>query len=303
MEFRSIVNRKSVLAAIYLALRYYAAFTLLGYGFGKLMGSQFTIIDAALAKPMGEVSGFWLTWYYFGYSPVYANIIALTQIGGAFLLCFRRTALLGAFVLLPVMVNIICVDVWVIQFPLGSGALLIAFYVLTAILVICGFHAKEISQFFLRRREGLALFSKTRWWLTAFQVAVVLGMLAYAGHEGYWLANFNNRAPTPIDGAWHVISEQPTRAGLPDWIYFEYNRAHMVNFRYPDGRFAMHNFSVDAPNHKLFMSQTWLRPGSDLFNGTWSKSGDILTITGTWDNSGPVTLTLKRKKMRIKDHE
>lgn len=250
MAIRSIVNRKSILGAIYLVLRYYAAFTLLGYGFGKLMGAQFTVIDAALAKPMGEVSGFWLTWYYFGYSPVYANIIALTQIGGAVLLCFRRTALLGAFVLLPVMVNIICVDVWVIQFPLRSGALHVALYVLAAILIICGFHAREIFEFFLRQREGWALFSKRRWWLMAFQVTVVLGMLLYSGYEGYWLANFNNRAPTPIDGAWHVISEQPAEAGLPDWIYFEYNRAHMVNFHYPDGRFAMHDFHVDVSDHK-----------------------------------------------------
>jgi hypothetical protein len=303
MEFRSIVNRKSVLAAIYLALRYYAAFTLLSYGFGKLMGSQFTIIDAALAKPMGEVSGFWLTWYYFGYSPVYANIIALTQIGGSILLCFRRTALLGAFVLLPVMVNIVCVDVWVIQFPLRSGALLIAFYVLAALVIICGFHAREFFRFFLRRREDWALFSKTRWWLTVFQVAVVLGMVAYSGYEGYWLANFNNRAPTPIDGAWHVVSEHPNVPGLPDWIYFEYNRAHMVNFHYPDGRFAMHDFRVDVPDHKLFMSQRWLEPGGSLFEGTWTMDGDILKIAGLWNKSGPITLILKRKQMPVKDHE
>ena len=48
--------------------RYGAALVLLVYGFAKINGSQFTILDSELDKPMGRVSGFWLTWYYFGYS-------------------------------------------------------------------------------------------------------------------------------------------------------------------------------------------------------------------------------------------
>ncbi|MDZ7631178.1 MAG: hypothetical protein U5K74_07480 [Gemmatimonadaceae bacterium] len=36
------------------------------YGFAKLNGSQFTVLDSELARPMGEVRGFWLVWYFFG---------------------------------------------------------------------------------------------------------------------------------------------------------------------------------------------------------------------------------------------
>lgn len=87
--------RARVFDALYIALRYYAAFTLLGYGFAKIMGAQFTVLDSQLDQPLKYISGFWLTWYYFGYSPVYSTVIALVQIGGAGLLCFRRTALVG----------------------------------------------------------------------------------------------------------------------------------------------------------------------------------------------------------------
>jgi hypothetical protein len=38
------------------------------YGFAKLNGSQFAVLDSEMTKPLGQVSGFWLTWYYFGYS-------------------------------------------------------------------------------------------------------------------------------------------------------------------------------------------------------------------------------------------
>jgi hypothetical protein len=74
----------------YSLLRYGVAAILLVYGFAKLNGSQFTILDSELDKPMGEVSGFWLTWYYFGYSKLYGSFIAFGQIGGAVFCSFAR---------------------------------------------------------------------------------------------------------------------------------------------------------------------------------------------------------------------
>src|SRR5436190_13158380 len=93
-------------------LRYGSAAVLLVYGFAKLNGSQFTILTSELDKPMGQVSGFWLTWYYFGYSPFFGTFIALAQIGGGVLLMFRKTTLLGSCLLLPVVTNIILIDIF-----------------------------------------------------------------------------------------------------------------------------------------------------------------------------------------------
>ena len=41
--------------------RWLAAVVMIAYGFAKLNGSQFTVLDSELSKPMNEVSGFWLT--------------------------------------------------------------------------------------------------------------------------------------------------------------------------------------------------------------------------------------------------
>jgi len=82
-------------------VRYGAALVLLVYGFAKINGSQFTILDSELDKPLGQVSGFWLTWYYFGFSKFYGNFLALAQIGGAVLLTFPRTTLLERACLHP----------------------------------------------------------------------------------------------------------------------------------------------------------------------------------------------------------
>src|SRR5204862_839818 len=87
-------------------VRWGAAVLCIVYGFAKLNGAQFTILDSELARPMGEVSGFWLTWHYFGYSEIYGTLLALIQIGAAILLVVPRTTLAGALLLLPVAANI-----------------------------------------------------------------------------------------------------------------------------------------------------------------------------------------------------
>ena len=52
---------QEVLKVSYIVARYLVSFLILGYGFAKLNGAQFTIIESELDKPMGEVNPFWLT--------------------------------------------------------------------------------------------------------------------------------------------------------------------------------------------------------------------------------------------------
>src|SRR5216110_286805 len=107
----------------YRALRFVVSFFIILYGFAKLNGSQFTILASELDKPMGQVSGFWLTWYYFGYSPIYGNFIGLMQIVGGVLLMFRKTTLLGSCLLFPIVTNIVLIDIF---YGIDPGALLVA---------------------------------------------------------------------------------------------------------------------------------------------------------------------------------
>ena len=300
---RSDIYRQKVLAVLYLAVRYYAAFTLLLYGFAKVMGAQFTVLDSQLAKPLGDVSGFWLTWYYFGYSPIYSSLVAWAQIVGALMLCFRRTTLIGALLLMPVLVNILGIDIWVIQFPFDSGALRNAVFVFVALLIVLAFHLPDLYRFLLRRRDHLLLFQKNPRWLVVFPVVAALSMTAYQAHEAYWLANVNNRDPTAIDGAWHVTYVDPANADVPDWVYFEYNRAYMVVFRFANGTTETHDFRVDGDQKTLTISAEWLTPGSEILKANWNRSGDTLDVTGTWGKKLPIHLTLERKPMRIKDHQ
>ncbi len=100
-------------------IRYWLALSISIYGFAKILKTQFQNPDYRLDMPMGEVNGFGLTWYYFGYSYKLAVIIGLFQIGGSILLLYRRTTLLGVMVLLPVMVNIVLINLF---FNIADGA-------------------------------------------------------------------------------------------------------------------------------------------------------------------------------------
>ena len=87
---------------------------------------------------MGQVSGFWLTWYYF--SGFYGTVIALVEIGGGLLLAWPRTSLIGALVLLPVVGNIILTDTL-----FGVGALPASVAVLICLAVVIRPHARRLA--------------------------------------------------------------------------------------------------------------------------------------------------------------
>ena len=237
--------------------RWLAAVLMITYGFAKLTGSQFTVLDSELTRPMGEVTGFWLTWYYFGSSTVYGTIIALVEIGGGLLLVWPRTALIGALVLLPVVGNMILMDVL-----FGIGALLASVTILICLLIVVRPHARRLADAVLLDFEASRK-------AVAVRSIVVAAVLAGAGGLTYWLANHNNRNPTPIDGVWAVEYGD----GPLERVFFEYNRAGMAVFRFEDGDVVRH-FEVDADG-QVRIWQEWKDKGPLIYQGEIVDSGRI----------------------------
>lgn len=91
-------------------IRYWLAFSISAYGFAKIMKTQFDNPHYRDDMVIGQLSGFQLTWNYFGHSYTLAVIIGLCQIFGSILLLFRKTELLGTLILLPVMINIFLIN-------------------------------------------------------------------------------------------------------------------------------------------------------------------------------------------------
>lgn len=272
------------------ALRYGVAFVFLLYGFAKLLGSQFTILDSELDRPMGQVSGIWLTWYYFGFSAVYGNLIGVAQIGGALLLTFRRTTLLGIGLLLPITTNIVLVDLF---YGVDLSGTLMAVLMWVCLLAMLRYYREPLLRLF-RDAAPPGTFATHARRLGSWGVR--LGMVLVTGVFIYWVANYNNRSPTPIDGTWDLVAEEGGGAGAdqPQRIYFEHNRAHLVIFRFQDHSTA-HHFEVDPTSGTIAMWDQWLQKGPALFQGTYRLDGERLELRGRFaDEPGEVNLRLRR---------
>jgi hypothetical protein len=264
--------------------RWIAAVLCFLYGFAKINGAQFTVLDSELTKPLGDVSGFWLTWYYFGYSPVYGTLLAVVQIVAGVLLVVPRTAVAGALVLLPIVTNIVLIGVF---YGVDLGGTLAAVVLLMCLWVI-------IAPYIPRLRSAVLLDTLPGRPTTGALVALIgVGIGAFA--FTWWGPHYNNRAPTSIDGVWTVAMQ--TDGGVTRrryrQVFFEYNRAHMVVFRPENGPDERHHFEID-PDGVVRVWQEWLTRGPLIMEGRRTSETEIKLETK--DEAGAVHLLLRRTR-------
>lgn len=285
--------RKNIFYSI---LRYIAAFILMFYGWAKLNGAQFTILDSELDKPMREVSGFWLTWYYFGYSWFYGNVIGLTQVVGAIMLLFRKTTLIATCLLLAVVANIILID---FCYGIDLGALIVALFLGLCLISIASFHKDELIDLFWGKQNDVSSPERKRRSILFAKIITRSFIIILPVILTYFIANYNNRKPTPIDGRWKVERSEPVVSlgqNPLNYVYFERNRAYMCVFKFGAGTWMTHHFEVDEQTGKLEIWQYWLRKGERIFTGRYQLDDGKLTLTGAFAGSDTGSVVELRKQ-------
>lgn len=95
----------------FVVARYFVAFELLFYGIEKLDGIQFTIQAERLIPSAGSSDPFNLYWISTGASKSYAFFGGLLETGAAILLLFRRTVTLGCLIAIPVLLNVLMINI------------------------------------------------------------------------------------------------------------------------------------------------------------------------------------------------
>jgi len=111
-EKKALINSEKITSWLITILRYWIAFLLIDFGFQKLFETNFAYSYHINDSLVNTLTGTELTWNYFGYSYGMSVIIALFQIIGSVLLLFRRTTLLGVTLLLPVVFNIVLINIF-----------------------------------------------------------------------------------------------------------------------------------------------------------------------------------------------
>lgn len=139
-------SNRSLLQAAELFTRLYVFIFLNIYGLSKIFGGQFhrrgQLSPEMASRAANDLSGFDLAWLFFGYSQEYILFIGITQVVGALLLLANRTKILGVLLLIPVLLNIIIVD---ICFDIPSGATSSAIIYLVLLLLMLWFNRERVT--------------------------------------------------------------------------------------------------------------------------------------------------------------
>jgi len=157
-------------------LRYFCAFLLYMYGSSKLLHLQFNRQTELAHRAVGSLNGYELTWYYFGLSRAYACVLGVTQVAGATLLLFRRTTLAGALAMLPVMVNIVLINMFILVNDYGPY--LTSSLIVASLLIIVWHYRADLWTVLWSVRKGEPAGSRRlHWWIRSVLVLMSAGLM------------------------------------------------------------------------------------------------------------------------------
>jgi len=174
--------------------RYYLAMQILTYAFAKILKTQFGTSYFNEDTLIGNASGFLLTWVYFGYSYAMACTVASIQIVGSLLLLFRRTVVAGCMLLLPVMLNIVLINVF---YDIDPLAMLNA-CMFTIILIYLS-HERMLDFIKFIFQEPLGFIPKRNTWL-AWTARVMVVAIAFMAIANFVLSD--NVKASELSGKW-----------------------------------------------------------------------------------------------------
>jgi hypothetical protein len=140
------------------AVRYTLALDMMMFGCQKFCHQQFYVPLGMLDDPFTAIPNEMLMWAFMGRYHSMVDIIASIEILGGALLLFRKTRLVGAFVLLPMLLNIMLLDLYYLN-------LLVQAYValeLLAVIYLILLEYRRLVEFFLIAKGNAPLYNFRR---------------------------------------------------------------------------------------------------------------------------------------------
>ncbi len=137
-------KRKKYWDYIILCARVLLAFNFMSYGWAKLSGNQFGVSPAEMNMTIKEIGLFKLSWYLFDQQP-FKCFIGVSQIIAALLLLYNRTLILGALLFIPILANILVIDITYIKMPAFYWRL--SYYLLLDFLILYHYKDRMLTAF------------------------------------------------------------------------------------------------------------------------------------------------------------
>jgi hypothetical protein len=259
-------------------LRFAIVLGLLSYAIAKLYPQQFPPIAlSTLDRRVGDLTPMALLWTFMEYSRPYAIFGGLMELTACVLLCFRRTATLGALVCVAVMTNVTLMN-YLYAVPVKLYATMITLS--AAVLVL--YDAPRLWDFFVRNRavgpsteSTVAQDRVPAMWRHVIKVAAV-GSVALSSIAAMGGTVTPPPPSSPIEGMWTVTSATPTAP----WTKLIIDRSGIVVRTTSDSAFRCRSTSISS-NSTLSLTC----PGNHTGDVRWTRDGDTLRLDGTLDRA------------------
>lgn len=271
-------NKSSTLAFWQGLIRYGVAFDLAEFGWAKICHRQFVVPLSRFDLPYNSLSPSDLFWSFFSHSYLFGCIIAALQITGAMLLLFHRTRLVGVFILLPVLANILLMDIF---YRIGDSVVVDASILMAGILYFLVMEFKRLKEFFFSATNHLPELNVPKFVKLIIRFSIIyIPLILIAMHVSV------DKYPG-LTGKYEVkqlsINQQLLHNSIPadsilTVVYFDIKNGCVFQFSTPAKRWNG-TFSKDSNHLRI----KWFSPADKpAFNGTISTTNDSaeLILTG-----------------------
>jgi hypothetical protein len=285
--------------ALWILLRYAIALGLASYAIAKIFPQQFgDLSPVALETRVGELSPMGLLWRFMDYSRVFSTFGGVMELAVVVLLCFRRTALLGALLCLPVMSTVM-----VMNLCYGVMVKLYSVMMVASALVLVLFDARRLIDVVILRRAVPASplgppfrsrrLNQARWLIKlVFAGGVIASSVAHMHDVGARIAALK---ASPLYGTWDVESfvvagrELAQTAEPARWRRVVLARSTAI--RLEDDRLLSCQRTGDEAARTLELTCGGPRQRA---SARWTRDGDRLRLEGSFDGA-PFAAVLKHR--------
>ena len=155
-----------------IVIRFLLAIIFISYGYGKLTEEQFGLTTEELQTPIKELKLLQIGWYLFDQQP-FKFFIGVSQIICGIILLINRTVLIGAVLFLPIVINILIIDLTIMPKAMANAfAIRLIFYIFLDSLIFLHYKKQIIEPIILLRKLSTCtlqmnpIFHFMRWKLT-----------------------------------------------------------------------------------------------------------------------------------------
>jgi hypothetical protein len=285
-------------------VRYYLFYTMISYGFFKVIKVQFPFPSLyRLVQPYGDSSPMGLAWAWMGYSTTYNYFAGCAELLGGLLLLTRKTTAIGALISLGVMTN-----VFMINIGFDVPVKLLSFNTILMCLFLLEKDIQRLINFFILNRTAppsdLAFPHYTRkWWrysLPGIKLFFIVSLtwLTVSDAWGYYKGYGDIAPKPPLYGIYYPETFMRNNVPVPP-VQTDTTRWNRLIVAYKDyGSIRLMNDSIKSYQFRIdtLTKTAVLYSFSDTLNKSrfnYVVDPPFLTLTGKMDGDS-VFIKLKR---------